>query len=149
MKVFVTVGTTAFDELIKMIDNLSMEHSFIFQISKKAKYKPKNYPYFDFTDNIEKYYNEADVVLTHSGAGSVYRLLELNKKIIIVPNLFRVDKHQSDLSDFMKKHCYAIVCDDIKDINKLIDNVDNFGFKKYEFDPFFKKNEILKFIELE
>lgn len=149
MKIFVTVGTTAFDELIETIDTSKMKHDFILQISKKSKYKPKNYPYFDFTDDIEMYYSQADAIVTHSGAGSVYRLLELKKKIIIVPNLLRVDKHQSDLSNFMKKNHYAIVCDDIKYINKSIEDIEKYEFREYRFDPFFKASEILEFMEVE
>lgn len=146
MNILVTVGTTAFDELVKAIDSIETEHEFILQISKKAKYKPKNHCYFAFSDEIDKYYSEADVVMTHSGAGSVYKLLELKKKIIIVPNLFRVDQHQSDLSDFMKNRHYAMVCDDIEHIEDVIDNVDDFVFNEYKYEPFFKADEILRLI---
>lgn len=147
MKIFVTVGTTAFDDLIKYMDDLSIEAEIIFQISDEHKYVPANHQYFTFTDNIENYYNVSDVIITHAGAGSVYRLLELKKKIIIVPNMARVDNHQMDLANFMKDNRFALVCTDINRLGDMIKNVISTQIEEYTFEPFFKQNEILNIIK--
>ena len=147
MKIFVTVGTTSFDDLIMYLDNLDTENEIIFQISDDHKYIPVNHKYFTFTDDIEEYYNMSDVVITHSGAGSVYRLLELKKKIIIVPNMTRVDGHQMDLANFMKDNKFALVCTDIKELDQMIKNFHSSEIEKYKFDPFFKQDEIIDIIK--
>lgn len=147
MKIFVTVGTTAFDDLIKHMDNLSLEDEIIFQISDAHKYVPSNHKYFSFTDNIENYYNVSDIIITHSGAGSVYRLLELKKKIIIVPNMTRVDTHQMDLANYMKDNKFALVCTDLNELSDMLKNFNSIQIKEYKFDPFFKQNEIVNFIK--
>lgn len=146
MKIFVTVGTTPFDDLIKYLDNLDTENEIIFQISDDYKYKPVNHKYFTFTDDIEEYYNMSDIVITHSGAGSVYRLLELKKKIIIVPNMTRVDGHQMDLANFMKDNKFALVCTEIEELDRMIKNFNSSDIKEYKFDPFFKQDEIIGII---
>lgn len=148
MRIFVTVGTTAFDELIRVIDALNVGDDIVLQISNNSVYMPINYPFFKFSTNIEKYYNDADIVITHGGAGSVYRLLELEKKIVIVPNLNRVDKHQKDLSDFMQRSGYAWVCEDLNMLSQVLNKAYKSDFKKYRYDSFFKADEILQFIRL-
>ncbi len=147
MKIFVTVGTTSFDDLIMYLDNLDTEDEIIFQISDDHKYIPVYHKYFTFTDDIEAYYNMSDVVITHSGAGSVYRLLELKKKIIIVPNMTRIDGHQIDLANFMKDNKFTLVCTEIKELDQMIKNFNSTEIEKYKFDPFFKQDEIIDIIK--
>lgn len=112
MKIFVTVGTTKFDSLIRYIDtksefnNMNIE----FQVSN-GKYVPVNHKYYKFMDQsaIETKYKEADIIITHVGAGTIYKLLELGKKFIVVPNLERIDKHQRDIADYISREKYAFV----------------------------------------
>lgn len=140
--IFVTVGTTPFDELIEYIDNLEIEDEIILQISNEAKYIPKKKNSFKFTKNINDYYEKADIIISHAGAGSIYNLLEKNKKIIIIPNLSRVDTHQLDITQYMQKENYAITCQNINQLDKIIKNIDSYKLKKYEKDVFFKAHEI-------
>ena len=147
MKIFVTVGTTKFDSLIKAVDEnlFDLDYEVTMQISD-GNYKPKHFEYFEFTSEIQKYFREADIVITHAGAGSIYELLELGKKIIIVPNFDRIDKHQSDIADFMDKNDYAIK---LVNSDKLVDVIEfskKSIFKPFRKETFFKATEILNFI---
>lgn len=145
MKIFVTVGTTPFDSLIEFLDkNLIQGPEVVFQISRDAKYIPQHFTYFDFVIDIQTYYEESDLIITHAGAGSIYNLLELKKKIIIVPNLDRVDQHQTDIADYMHTNQYAITCYDYNDIIKNIINY-NSAFNdivEFEKEEFYAINEI-------
>ncbi|MEZ9324221.1 PssE/Cps14G family polysaccharide biosynthesis glycosyltransferase [Vibrio cyclitrophicus] len=147
-KVFVTVGTTAFEGLVSASDELAEANpslDFRFQISD-GKVVPQNGRYFRFVDNIDVHYRQADVVITHSGAGSIYQLLELGKKIIIVPNFERVDKHQSDIAFFMEQNGYALVCWDVQNLETLIDTSKTFEVKEFSKTNFFKYDEIVSYI---
>ncbi|BDM62832.1 hypothetical protein NFHSH190041_02840 [Shewanella sp. NFH-SH190041] len=148
MRIFVTVGTTSFDKLIEIIDEFAKKNQhfeFVFQIADGI-FKPQNGEYFKFTEDINSYYNQFNFIITHAGAGSIYKLLELNKNILVVPNLYRVDKHQSDISNFVEKNNHALVCWKLKDIDKLVNKMRTFSPRKYKKISFFKKNEILNFL---
>jgi len=146
MNIFVTVGTTGFDDLIRYIDLLETEFTVIMQISNEAQYIPNNHRYFEFTDDIEQYYTAADIVVTHAGAGSIYRLLELNKRIIIVPNMSRIDSHQMDIADYMDRNKFALVCRDIHQLGDMIETINSSDIRPYVHDSFFKCDEIISLI---
>jgi beta-1,4-N-acetylglucosaminyltransferase len=147
MKIFVTIGTTSFPELIKKVDNIK-GLNVIIQTPKEGKdeYIPKNYKFFEFCEDIEKYYNWADIIITHAGAGSVYKLLELGKKIIIIPNLSRVDTHQTDLADYIKEMQYALVCYDLNQLETFIQDTEQFVKKPYKRVSFNKGDAIIKYL---
>jgi beta-1,4-N-acetylglucosaminyltransferase len=149
MNILVTVGTTKFDSLIRNVDIYAGKNSsinFIFQISEKGQYFPSVGAYFDFSDKIDELYDSADLIITHAGAGSIYKLLEMQKKIIIVPNFERVDKHQSDISSFMEKNKHALVCSDVIEIGRFIEMAIDYEFVIFKKIPFFKEKEIARFI---
>ncbi|NQZ08441.1 MAG: hypothetical protein HRT35_14905, partial [Algicola sp.] len=108
--IFVTVGTTAFDQLIEAVDAQLSGHQFdvTCQIAN-GKYLPK-IKHVRFAEDFSRRLVEADVVITHGGAGTVFELLEQGKKMIMVPNLFRVDKHQQDLANDVEQNGVAGVC---------------------------------------
>jgi len=148
MNVFVTVGTTSFDRLVKASDecaSIIKEYDFIFQIAD-GSYTPLNGSSFGFVDSVDSYYNHSDIVITHAGAGSVYNLLELHKKLVVVPNLERVDKHQRDLAGFLEENNYALVVWDLDRLLNILKSVKAFQPAKFEKDPFFKYEEIASYL---
>lgn len=148
MKIFVTVGTTSFDKMIEKVDNFFLKESdfnVTFQIAD-GKYIPVSGKYFSYTDKIYDYYNEADVVITHAGAGTIYTLLEMEKKIIAIPNLERIDKHQKDLAKYMESNNYLMVCWDYENLPFVIGSIRDFTPSKYKKNHFFKYDEIVDFV---
>ena len=149
MKMLVTVGTTKYDSLISYIDsesnfcNLSIE----FQIAN-GKYLPQKHPYFTFIDSIEinKKYKENDLIITHAGAGTIYKLLEMKKKFIVVPNLERIDKHQKDIADFLLKNKYALVAYNMTQLEMFVDIIRNYDFRHFNKETFFKSDEIINYL---
>jgi len=145
MKVFVTVGHTRFDALFEEIDRISDNGSWLFthQISD-GLYIPKSGENFSFTKNIKEFYSDADVIITHAGAGTVFELLELNKKIIVVNNTNRVDSHQGDLTKYVRKHNYALTCDSLCKLEEQLHKINHFTPEKYQKERFTKANEIFE-----
>ncbi|WP_042846703.1 PssE/Cps14G family polysaccharide biosynthesis glycosyltransferase [Providencia rettgeri] len=148
MKILVTVGTTNFDRLIKAIDNIALyrkDLEFIFQIAD-GKYNPLNGFSFEFSKNIYEYYHSSDLVISHAGAGSIYSLLEIQKKTIIVPNLDRKDNHQIDIAKFIEQNKFAIVNWNLSSIEDQIDQSLTFNFNHFKKDPFFRYQDISNLI---
>jgi len=150
MKVFVTVGTTKFDAMIKSLDRLFNQKPYshyevLFQIAD-GEYIPKSNNYVAMLSNIEEVYQEHDLVITHAGAGSIFRLLELRKKIIIIPNVDRIDTHQTDIAKYMGDHQHALICNDLLALSKQISLSSTFKYVPYLKESFFKADEIADFI---
>ncbi len=159
MNILVTVGTTPFDNLILAVDQqLGSLYQVVSQIAK-GKYEPKSNHFFRFTDDIERYYQDADLIISHGGAGTIYRVLELGKKLIIVPNLDRIDHHQLDICDFMQKNNHAAVwgynrCrsqtsfDSDTSLAKLVAEVEISDFVPFEPDEFTGVDKIRDYLGL-
>ena len=138
IKVFVTVGTTPFDNLIKFCDdNIDFsKFEVIAQVSKHSKYNPQNIKTIDFVKNIDTFYDAADIVISHAGAGSVFKLLEKNKKSIFVNNYTMKDNHQEDICRFVQDNNYALVLDFNLDLNYVL-----YSLIKKEFLPYLSSKE--------
>jgi len=138
MKIFVTVGTTAFDELIEFVDTNSYfdEHEVVLQYGP-GKYIPKNRKAFSFVKNIEAIYRWSDFVISHGGAGSLYKLLELSLPICAIPNLERCDDHQLDICRHLSSMGHILLAEDLK---KACDFIQLFIDGKIELVPFKKDN---------
>lgn len=136
MNIFVTIGNTQYNQLIEALDKLvPTDFNLTIQLAD-GHYLPKNHQYIRFTNDIEKYFSEADIVISHAGAGSVFRLLELGKKLIVVPNFERVDDHQLDLADFVHENNFACVCYELNNILACINDVAKTDYESYIHDPF-------------
>lgn len=122
MKVFVAVGTheKPFNRLIKAVDEIAeKQNGFeIFVQIGNSTYAPKHCKFKKFL-SPEQYENEikkADVVVSHSGAGSIISALANKKPLIIVPRLKKYDEHtddhQLDIANALERMGKAIVvCD--------------------------------------
>ena len=151
-KIFVTTGSVLeFDELIKQLDkiNLNKQYNITAQIGK-GKYIPKHLNYFKYSKDLNKYFDWADIVITHTGAGTLFELLEKNKKIICISNPKATDNHE--LAEKLDKNKYLLFVDwnnkdELKNnIIKIINN--KFKFKSYKNTKSTIGSEIIKYIKL-
>ena len=93
-----------FDELVKAVDMLVISgHDVRFQIGHGARYTPRNYAYDRYMKDFDSVIEKSDLIITHAGAGNVFSILEMRKRVLVVPNLLRTDKHQSDLGDILRR----------------------------------------------
>ena len=137
MKIFVTVGNTHYNSLIKAIDeHLSPEKYDITIQLADGEYKPKNHSYFSLTSDITQYYNESDLVIAHAGAGTVFELLEGKHRMVVVPNSDRVDDHQLDLASYLETNNLACVCYQLAQIEQAIEKARTTEFSEYINKPF-------------
>ena len=141
--IFVTVGTSVlqFNRLLKIIDEFCEEgvidkDDVIVQVGR-SDYKPKNYKYFDFVSREEhhKYLENSDLIITHSGTGSVISSIKAGKKVIAFPRLKKfgehVDDHQVDLVKAFVKDNYILVAMNKEELKKQIMNIDSFKPTKF------------------
>jgi beta-1,4-N-acetylglucosaminyltransferase len=152
-KIFVTTGSSLeFDLLTTEIDKININKEFeIIVQTGKGKYLPKNCKFFDFDKSLDKYYDWADLVITHTGAGTLFELLYMNKKIISVSNpqgvegIYEIAK-MFDKEGYLKYFAYKNINQLELLIKKIINN--KVKFKKYKLEKQEIGKEIIKFLKM-
>ncbi|CAB4315574.1 unnamed protein product [Prunus armeniaca] len=96
--VFVTVGTTSFDALIRAVDTQESE----------GGDETLAVEYFTFSSSIADHLRAASLVISHAGSGSIFETLRHGKPLIVVVNEDLMDNHQSELAEELadRKHLY-------------------------------------------
>jgi len=130
--IFVTVGTTQFDELVEAIDSIApkLEEEVIIQMGN-CKFIPKYCRYFTFDDDLLKYFKQADIVVAHGGAGVTFETLKLGNILISKDNPNVLDGHQQDLLKKLSQDGYLIWCKDLNMLENCIIKAKNMCAKKY------------------
>lgn len=99
--ILVTVGTQlAFDRLVEAVDlwvgKNPKERAFA-QIGP-AEYNPKHLESRDFVppDQADALFQEADLIVSHAGMGSILTALKYKKPILIMPRKAALGEHRND-----------------------------------------------------
>lgn len=140
--IFVTLGTQKFqlNRLLKLVDEYvekGIIKEEVFAQTGNSDYIPANYKYKQFMDKEEfdSYVKKADLIITHSGVGTIITAINLNKPVIVYPRLAKykehVDDHQTEIAEAFAKKNYVLACNDNDDLAKIIEKTYNYKFEKY------------------
>jgi UDP-N-acetylglucosamine transferase subunit ALG13 len=129
---FVSVGSTDFDELVRAVDSLvpSLGFEGIIQIGH-GKYKPKNLPFFRFAVSLSPFYEKASLAVAHGGLATTMEILRQGLPLVSVSNPDRYDRHQEDLLKIMEENGYLIWCRKIEKIDASINLAMSQNFATY------------------
>ncbi|ONK65896.1 uncharacterized protein A4U43_C06F2090 [Asparagus officinalis] len=126
--VFVTVGTTSFDALVKAVDSDKVKEELfrkgytdlVIQMGRGSYFPSKitslshqvllttwisgddgslSVDHFTFSPSIADYMESASLIISHAGSGSIFESLRLSKPLIVVVNEDLMDNHQSELAE--------------------------------------------------
>lgn len=130
--IFVTVGTheQPFNRLVKKMDEMKrdgiLQEEVIIQIGFSTYY-PQYCEYKKLIpwDEMQRYYREARIIITHGGPASFIDALQLGKSPIVVPRQQKfnehVNNHQLNFAhQLVKKGLPLIVVDDVDDLPEII-----------------------------
>ncbi|KAM9324042.1 UDP-N-acetylglucosamine transferase subunit ALG13-like [Gastrophryne carolinensis] len=136
-RVFVTVGTTSFDELISCLSAdasirtlKELGYSRLTLQIGRGTVGPEAYSKPDFTlevfrykDSLAEDIRNADLVISHAGAGSCLETLGEGKPLIVVINEKLMSNHQLELAKQLHKdgHLYYCTCSTLCDTLKSMD----------------------------
>lgn len=152
--ILVLLGTqnNNFKRLLEQIDLLIENKVIKDEVLVQAgytKYISKNMRILDFISNDEltKLQEEANLIITHGGVGSILSSISKGKKVIAVARQHQygehVNDHQKDIIEFFNQKGYIIGIQDVKDLEKAIIQSKEFEPKTYQ-----QNNEkMLKIIE--
>ncbi|CAL5033120.1 unnamed protein product [Urochloa decumbens] len=136
--VFVTVGTTCFDALVKAVDSEEVKEALLnkgytdlliqmgrgtYMPSKVSGNSSLQVDYFTFSPSIADYIRDASLVISHAGSGSIFETLRLGKPLIVVVNEDLMDNHQSELAKELadRKHLF---CARPQTLQKTVETMD-------------------------
>ena len=96
--IFVTIGTQLpFDRLIKIIDELApqLNEEVIAQVYQ-CGFTPQNIKTVDFLapDKFNTLFDEARLIISHAGMGTILSALQKDKPIIVFPRIAALGEHR-------------------------------------------------------
>lgn len=150
--IFVVLGTQKFqcNRLLEKMDQLIAQGIIkepVFAQKGNSDYVPKNYEYVDFVEKkqFEELMEQCDLLVTHSGVGTILSGKNHGKPVIVFPRLKKygehVDDHQLDIARAFGKKNLVFMCGEDDDLGELIRKARNHHFDKY-------KSQRVKMIQL-
>lgn len=143
----ITVGTSKFDRLFRAVDSsvLLRKYRVICQIGV-GSYLPSVGQVIRHSDRFDNIFASADLIICHAGIGTVFEGLRLKKRLVVVPNNDRVDKHQNELAKYLIANELAEVAVDLESLDNCIRRAMTQEPKVFKPTAFFKKAEVLSLI---
>ena len=147
--IFVAVGTQKFqfDRLLKAIDILIDDGLLDEEVYAQIGYSnhvPEHY-HFDKMMDKSKYdsmIKKCDLLVTHSGVGTIVLGLKYSKPVIVVPRLKRygehIDDHQVQIADAFSDRNLVLKCEDTEDLIASIKEA-----RSHRFDRYISKNDVV------
>ena len=114
-----------------------------------TKFESKDMKIFSMIDKekFSKIQDEADLIITHAGVGSIVSSLEKGKKVIVVPRLKKynehVNNHQLQIARKFKQQGYVKYVINMKNLGKAITDMEKFVPKEYKK----QKSNVISIIE--
>ena len=156
--IFVTLGTQdkGFPRLLEAIDKQIKKGNIKEKVIVQAgltEYKSNNMEIFDLVPqkDFDKYIDEASLIITHGGAGSILTAVKKGKKVIAAARLAKYKEHNNDhqlqiVEEFSKKG-YILELENFNELDKVLKKVKSFKPKKYVSNTKNIEKLVTKYIE--
>ena len=136
------------EEIDKLIKKEVIQEKVIVQAGY-TKYETSNMEIFSLIpkDELKQLQQEARLIITHGGAGSIITSLKCGKKVIAVPRKHEygehVNNHQEEIVELFNKKGYIIGTKGVEDLEQAIEKAENYNYVQYKSD----NKKMLKIIE--
>lgn len=156
--ILVMLGTqnNSFHRLLEEIDNLIEKGIIKDEVVVQAgytKYESKNMKIFGLVslEELENLIENADLIITHGGVGSITLSLKKGKKVIAIPRLHEyhehVNDHQKEIVETYNKKGYIIGVKGVGGLEKALTKVKDFEPKPLQSNNQKMLNLISDFID--
>lgn len=152
--ILVILGTQDkdFSRLLKAVDKQIEKGNIKDEVVVQAgqtKYESKNMKIFDLlpTPEFDKLMDEASLIITHGGVGSILNAIKKNKKVIAAARLAKYKEHHNDhqkqiISEFVKQG-YILELEDFDKLDESLKDIKKFKPKKFVSNT----NNMIKLLE--
>lgn len=136
------------EEVEKNIEDGTINENVVVQAGY-TKFKSNKMKIMDLIskEQLEQFQDEADLIITHGGVGSIITSIKKNKKVIAVPRMHEygehVNNHQIDIVKNFNEEGFIIGIEKVEDLKDAIIKSKNFKPKSYKTN----NQKMLKIIE--
>mmetsp|Transcript_36786 Transcript_36786/g.68467 ORF Transcript_36786/g.68467 Transcript_36786/m.68467 type:complete len:165 (+) Transcript_36786:79-573(+) len=125
--IFVTVGTTSFDDLVKAVDTEAFHEQaralgfdrLVVQFGR-GSHRPRDLGLktesFDLKPSLDDEMRSASLVISHAGAGSVIEALRERRRLLVVVNPVLMNNHQLELAEAMQTRGHCAMARDASEV---------------------------------
>ncbi len=156
--ILVTLGTQdkSFERLLKAIDKEIEKGKIKDKVLVQAgytKYKSKNMEIFRSvsSDRLEELMDEATLIISHGGVGSILTALKHHKKVIATPRLSKYSEHTNDhqkqIIEEFGRLGYILPLKDLTKLDKMLEKSKTFNPKEFNSNNENFKKLITNYIE--
>ena len=142
--ILVTVGSSAFDDLIRLVDEMEWDEEVVVQIGQGG-YVPRRHDYFTFKPSLEDDLRRARLVVTHSGAGTILESCHLAKKVIVIENPGTI--RLPEVAERLEKDGIVLRCRELSELPALVSRARHWQPAVYRSPPCAIAAEIRDFLE--
>lgn len=131
--ILVTVGAQMpFDRLVAAVDRWAVEagREDVFAQIGRSRYRPRNIRFSAFVDpaQLQDCFRQADLIISHAGAGSVLNALWLKRPILVMPRRAYLKEtrndHQVAMARRFERLGYVTVARDESEIREKLRRID-------------------------
>ena len=140
------------DEVLKLKEKGKINDDIVAQIGC-TKFSSDKIKTLSFVSREEyaKLNDEADIIITHAGVGTITDCIKKGKKVIVVPRLKEYKEHTNDhqiqITKEFEEKGYVLAAYDIKDLGKVVKKLDKFKPNKYESNNEKFKEKLKEYID--
>jgi len=124
------------EEIQKNIDNGNIKEEVVVQ-KGYTKFQSENMKLYSQlpVDEMDKFIDKADLVITHGGVGSIIMSIKKDKKVIAIPRLKKyrehVNDHQLDIIKSFNDSGYIIGVEGVESLGEALEKAQDFKPIKY------------------
>lgn len=146
--IFIVLGTQKFqlNRLLQVMDRYieegTLETTDVFAQIGHSDYEPRNYKFERFMDKdkFDRTIQQADILIAHSGVGTIITGVNAHKPVIVYPRMAKfhehVDDHQLDIARAFEKKNYVLCCYETESLSDKIEEC-----KSHQFDEYHSQRE--------
>lgn len=159
MDILICVGASeyGFERLLKIVDELCdekvLDGKHIVAQLGSSSYIPHNFNYFKLIgrEEYENYIEQADVIISHAGTGSVIPPLKKGKKVIVFPRREcygeHLDDHQLELADVFTQNGYTLCATNKAELQACLADINKFQPRTFKSNSHNINQLIIDYIE--
>lgn len=137
--IFITIGTQQqnFARLFAYVNQMETKEEIVIQKGKSSYPFREGIRVYDYLsyEEMEHYFKKARLIITHGGGGTIFKALQLGKKVLVVPRMHQygehVNDHQLEIARYLEDKNLCLVATNYEEFQDALQKMDTMVFSPY------------------